>query len=316
MGSHILDRLRQDGREVRLLLRETSDTGFILPHLDDVDVCYGSLSDRDSLAETLEDVTSVIHCAGKTKAVHPQDYYTVNRDGTANLVEAANRRSNRLRHFVQISSRAVSPPATGQAPASEDTPPEPVSEYGRSKLQAENVVRETCNIPWTILRPSAVYGPRDTDFFGLFRAARWHIRPLFDGGTQELSLVYAPDLSRAAVRVLEETNAYGRTYNVAETEIRTTSDLTDHIARAMDTWTIPLYLPGIALYPLCLAQQWISRLSGKASILNLQKYAELRAPGWACSVDRIREDLGFECPTDLSSGVRRTLDWYRTHEWL
>lgn len=316
IGSHILDCLRAEDHRVRLLLRKTSDTAFIEEHLPEVEVHYGSLLDADSLTEAAAGVECIIHCAGKTKAIDPEDYYRVNRDGTAHMVEAANRHRPAVRQFIHISSRAVNGPATAEDPAHEDDEPAPLSDYGRSKMEAEREVTDGCEVPWTVLRPSGVYGPRDTDFLGAFRAIRRHILPLFDGGNQSLNLVYGRDVAAATMRCLGEQKARNRIYNVASPRIYTTRDFLQDIAEVMGEWTLEVRMPSAALYPICLLHEWASHLTGRACILNRQKYKELRAPGWACSVERIREDLDFVCPTPLEEGIRATLEWYRREGWL
>jgi nucleoside-diphosphate-sugar epimerase len=316
IGSHILDSLRARDHRVRLLLRETSNTRFIEEHLPDCEVHYGSLLDTESLVVAAEGMECIIHCAGKTKAIDPEQYYRVNRDGTAGMVEAANAHRDTLRQFIHISSRAVNGPGTTEDPAREDDEPAPISDYGRSKMEAEQRVTEGCEVPWTVLRPSGVYGPRDTDFLGAFRAVSWHLRPLFDGGRQDLNLVYGPDVAAAAMRCLGEQQAHHRIYNVASARFYTTRAFLEKIAEVMNTWTVGVWMPSAVLYPVCLMHEWVSRITGRPTILNRQKYQELRAPGWACSVDRIRKELDFVCPTALGEGIQRTIDWYRTRGWL
>ena len=316
VGSHILDRLRAGGAAVGVLLRRTSDTLFIEGHLDSVDVHYGSLADPASIRRAMEDATHVIHCAGKTKAVRAREYYEVNRQGTRHVVEAANGRAGAIRRLLLISSLAATGPATAQAPAREDAPPAPVSHYGRTKLEAEAEVRDGAQVEFTILRPSAVYGPRDSDFLTIFKAVRAHLRPLIGGGRQPLSLLYVGDLAAAVVECLTRPEAAGRTYNVASPEVVTSGALGGEIAGLMQVWTVPLPLPTAALWPVCLAGHMASRVSGKPHVLNLQKYLEIRAPGWVCEVARLREEIGFVASTSLQQGLSETIRWYRDMGWL
>ena len=84
----------------------------------------------------------------------------------------------------------------------------------------------------------------------------------------------------------------------------------------MNVRALPLWLPGVALWPVCLASEAASRVTGRPSILSRQKFQELRAAGWVCSVERIRQDLGFVAPTPLPQGIGQTLAWYREAGWL
>lgn len=263
----------------------------------------------------MADVTHVIHCAGATKAQPLSGFYTINQIGTRNVVEAVNATRGQVRRLVHISSLAAAGPATAKAPAREEDPPRPVSEYGKSKLAGELEVRERCRAEHVIVRPPAVYGPRDGEFLRLFRSVQAHLLPS-PPGQQALSLVYVRDLAAAVVAVLEPPAAANRTYFVASPEVVTAKAMGQEIAAALGTWTLPLPLPSACLWLACLVEEIKSRCTGRANVLSLQKYAELRAPGWVCDPSRLRRELGLECSTLLRTGIRETLSWYRQAHWL
>jgi nucleoside-diphosphate-sugar epimerase len=316
VGSHILDVLRSRGIETVLLLRAASNRQFIEPHLQQIEIRSGSIDDAPSLAAAARDVTHVIHCAGAVKALTSDGFYAVNEHGTRNLVAALNQRGGAIVRLVHISSLAVAGPTIPGRPLREEDPPQPVSEYGRSKLAGEHVVREECRCEFVILRPPAVYGPRDAEFLRLFKAVKSHLLPRFGGGRQALSFVEVGDLARAAVDCLAAPAAAGGTYFVAADESSTAGELADEIASVMQTWTLPLPLPTGVLWPVCVAQEWVSHLTGKPNVLNRQKYAELRAPAWLCDPGRLARETGVRCPTRLREGLARTLAWYREQGWL
>jgi nucleoside-diphosphate-sugar epimerase len=276
----------------------------------------GSITEPATLAPALADVTHVIHCAGRTKALRVSEFHDTNVQGTRHLIEAVNHASPAIQRLILLSSLAAAGPATVAAPAREDDPPAPVSDYGRSKLAGEQVVQRECRVPFVILRPPAVYGPRDRDFLQLFKAVRAHVLPRFGGGRQPLSLVHVDDLATATLVALGHPAAAGRTFNVAAGESVTVAGLARTIAQAMGTWTVPLPLPFGALWLVCAAQEIVSRVRGRPAILSRQKYREARAVGWVCEVRRLRDELGFECSTTVRDGVARTLDWYQEHAWL
>ena len=92
--------------------------------------------------------------------------------------------------------------------------------------------------------------------------------------------------------------------------------MADEIAAQMKVWTVPLPLPTALLWPICLAQEVMSRLTGKPSVLSLQKFAELRAPGWVCDPTRLELETGYACATTLKPGITAALAWYRQQHWL
>jgi nucleoside-diphosphate-sugar epimerase len=316
LGSHILDRLRAAGFPVRLLLRPACDTQFIRAHLPEVEVCRGSVTDSPSLAPALEGITHVIHCAGKTKALRVKEYYEVNQQGARRLVEAVNARAGAVRRLVVISSLAASRPALPETPAREDDPPAPVSEYGRSKLAAEQEVRAHCRAPYSILRPAAVYGPRDRDVLVSIQWLRAPLRPRFGDERQALSFIFAPDAAEATLRCLLGEAAAGRTYNVASPEVLTLAEVVREITRQLGRSSLAVPLPAQGLWLVCLARELLSRLTRRPHILSRQKYPELRAPGWVCDPARLRQELGFTAPTPFRAGLEQTIAWYREVKWL
>jgi nucleoside-diphosphate-sugar epimerase len=315
VGSHVLESLHEHHFPTAVLLRDTSRPGFLGDNLAKTEVRLGSIDHPDSLVNATADITHVVHCAGRTKAVRSSEFYETNQHGTRQLVRALNARRSGVERLVHISSLAVSGPATPECPATEDAPARPVSEYGKSKLAAELEVRESCRVPFTILRPPAVYGPRDTGFLSMFKAVKHHLLPQ-PNKAQALSLVYAKDLAEAVVACLMSTVTSGKTYFVASPEVVTGRAMAKEIASQMKRWTIPCPVPALVLWSLCLLQQLISRLTQRATLLNLQKYAELRAPGWVCSPTKLQRELGFSCGTGLQKGVNQTLDWYTREHWL
>lgn len=316
VGSHILDLLVARGIPTAILLRPGSNRRFIEPHLSRVDVRVGSIAEPASLAAALAGITHVIHCAGCTKAIGRAEYYRVNRDGTRNLVDAVNQRQTEIRRLVLISSLAAAHPARAAAPAREDDEPAPVSDYGRSKLAGERAVRDHARVPFVILRPAAVYGPRDGDFLLMFKAARSRWVPSFGGGRQELSLVYVQDVARAVIACLDRLPVENRVFHVAHREVTTAHELTAEIGRQLGVSPVQVPLPLPLLWPVCLAGEVIARIRRRPSIVNLQKYPELTAPGWVCDGRRLRAELGIEPATGLREGIASTAAWYRAHGWL
>jgi nucleoside-diphosphate-sugar epimerase len=313
VGSHVLDTLRAREIPTAILLRPTSNARFIQAHLASVEVRSGALSDPSSLRAALAGITHLIHCAGSTKAVTASDFFAANASGTLNLVTAASAQQG-LRRVVHVSSLAAFGPALPHRSAGEDDPPSPVSTYGHSKLAGEAAVREHCRPEYVILRPPAVYGPRDEEFFRIFKAVQFHVlaRPT----PQPLSLVFVRDLAEAIVACLDRPPAARATYFVGSPEVVTARQMADEIAREMRVWTVPLPTPPALLWPICLAQELISRLTGRPSVLNLQKFAELRAPGWVCDSSRLQRETGLTCPTLLKPGIAQTHEWYLRESWL
>ena len=266
------------------------------------------------LHQSLAGISHVIHCAGATRARNNTEFYEVNQQGTRNVVEAVNANAA-VQRLVHISSLAASGPSSPGRPRREEDAPQPVSEYGKSKLAGELEVQNSCRPDYVILRPPAVYGPRDVEFLRLFKAVKNHLCPK-PCPRQELSLVFVLDLARCAVNCLDSRAVSRKTFFVACEEMLNAGLMAQEIASLMRTWTLPLPLPIFVLWLVCLGQQSQTWLTGKPNILGLQKFAELRAPGWTCGSSRLEAETGSRCPTRFREGAAQTLAWYREQHWL
>ncbi len=311
VGSHILDSLQSHGLNTAILLRPSAHKSFVEHNIPWAEVHLGSLADPDSLAPALQGVTHVIHCAGATKARRAADFFTTNQLATRRLMEALAK--TRIQRLVHISSLAAAGPSLPTQPRKETDPPEPVSEYGKSKLAGELEVKNLCRCEYVILRPPAVYGPRDIEFLKLFRAVRRHVLPC---SNQLLSLVYVKDLARVAVDCLTAPKAAGQIFFVAHPEALTIRDMGRQVASLMKSWVLRLPMPLPLLWGLCVVAEAGCRVTGKPGVLNLQKLAELRAPGWWCDPGLLRSELGLACATPFREGAAQTVAWYRECGWL
>ena len=307
-------RVGRKGIPTTVLVRQASSKRFIEAQLSRVNVRLGTILDRESLRQATADATHVIHCAGCIKALRPAEFYEVNQIGTRNVVAAVNDPDSQVGRLVHISSLAAVGPATAEAPARESQTPKPVTDYGRSKLAAEEEVTGGCRTEFVILRPPAVYGPRDTEFLRLFKMIRRHLCPIFGG--QTFSMVFVKDLAEATVACLTNPEAGKQIFNVASHEIVTSHTLSREIAAQMGVRTLTLHLPLAFLWWACAGQELLSRLTSRPSVLSRQKYRELGAPGWVCDPTLLRTQAGFVCQTSLPTGVSQTLTWYRLEGWL
>jgi len=316
VGSHVLDALLAGHHEVSILLQRTSNTRFISRHLAVLTVHFGSLEDVPLLTKAMGGVEAVIHCAGKTKALHLSEFYRVNRAGTRNVVMAANACRESLRRLVYVSSQAVSGPGDLNRPAEETGDPRPVSVYGRSKWLGETEVLLHCRVPWTILRPAAVYGPRDTEFLPVFQKVKQRFMPLLSGAKRPLHMVYGPDVAAAVLCCILHERSAGGTYHVAAEPSCTDEEFMEEIAAQLQVRPVRLRIPRAGLYLASVIQEILSRATGRPNMLSRQKLPELLAPGWVCSTEKMRKDLGFLAPTSLREGVGRTIEWYCREGWL
>ena len=307
VGAHLVQALRARGDEVTCLVRNAAKAqahGW-----SEVRVIRGDLDDAAALAQGCENAEVIYHVAGRISARDLDEFMRANRDGTANVLEAAG--SAWPGRFVLVSSLAAGGPTTPGQPIDESRPPSPVTPYGQSKLAAEVLVKAMARA-WTIVRPPAVYGEWDREFLKVFRLARLGFAPVFGDGSQELSVIYAGDLATALVAAAVSPAAANRTYYAAHPAVTTSRELVRSIGRAVGREVRVLPLPG----PLARGLLWtigsIAHATRRATLLSADKAAEFLAPAWTCRADALVHDTGWRARTDLETGLRRTATWYHS----
>ncbi len=312
VGGHVVSALLARGCQVTALVRSPSRAAT-LERLG-VRLVVGDLHDEDALSRACEGQEVVQHVAGVIAARDEAAYLRANRDGTANLLRAAE--GTGIKRLVLMSSGAAAGPSTPGHPRTTDEPPAPVTAYGRSKLAGEDVVR-TGAVPWVILRPPTVYGPHDRDnLIKVFRLVRLGAVPVFGDGSQELSAVYAPDLAEAAVLAGTEPAVASGTYFVNHPEVITSGDLVRLIGKTMHRQVRVIGLPGALVRPILHFTGGMARLAGKTTILNADKANEFLQPAWTADPSPFMRDAGWLPAFDLASGLAETWRWYRDAGWL
>jgi nucleoside-diphosphate-sugar epimerase len=307
VGWHVAEAFARDGWEVRAVVRP----GNRKPTPGGARVAEADLS-AASLARACAGTDVVVHSAALIRARDEAALVAVNVEGTRAAVAAAEQAGARL---LLVSSQAAGGQGTPDAPRREGDGPAPVNAYGRSKLAAEAVVRSAAGVRWTIVRPSAVYGPRDRGFLPLFRLARRGLFIVPTAATTAYTLIYIDDLVRAIRLAVERDAAVGETLFLGHSRPSTGVELLRAIAGVENRRFRPVYVPRALVSALAAGGDLAWRL-GMTPIVDSSRLVELRAEGFVCSVDRAREVLGFTADTALEAGVRQTARWYRDAGWI
>lgn len=275
--------------------------------------------DVDALARIVrEEKPDVLyHVAGATKGVTYEDFQRANVMPTRNLLRAAADGHPGLGRFLHVSSVVAYGPSRPEEPHREDAPRRPIEHYGRSKLEAEEVVEAEERIPWTIVRPGGVYGPGDVDYFNLFREVERGRNLFFGNRRRWFSSIYVDDCVRGIVASAQGEATTGRGYFLCDPEPVTWEGFQRAIAaesgrprvREVD---LPEFLTGLA----ALGGELVTRMDGRPRLFNRQKVKMSSADAWTASGERAEEDFGFRPGVALREGVRRSFRWYRAAGWL
>jgi len=313
VGSHLVNTLRARGDTVTCMVRRPA---LVKPlgWGSEVRLVRGDLDDDTALREGCAGADVVFHVAGKISARSAAEFMATNRDGTANILEAA--RDAGVARFVFVSSLAVAGPTTIGHPIDETRPPAPVTDYGRSKLAAEVLVR-AMPLSWTIVRPPVVYGEWDRGTLKVFQLARRGVVPVFGDGSQELSVIHAEDLARSLIAAAISPKAAGHVYFAAHPTITTSRAFVMEAGRALGRprpRVIPV--PPLVARGVLWAAGTLAHLAGRATLLSADKGNEYLAPAWTCRSDALTHDTGWHAEIGLDAGLRRAADWYREAGWL
>ena len=316
LGSHVAEQLSTAGHEVVALVRKSSNRKF-LSTLKNVELAEGSVEDRASIDRAMKGVDAVVHSAGLVKARTEAAFFECNTQGTVNLLEAARAHAPGLKRFVHVSSLEACGPSLDGRPVPLDQE-HPVTAYGRSKLAAEKeVIARKDELPVVVLRPAAIYGPRDVEILEAFRAARKRQYPVIGDGTMLGCYTYGPDCARACVQAIDADIPSGGVYFVDDGEPLP-------MARAMGELlhealgTAPLVRFGVPFPVLRLASLGVEaygKVRGKAVMLTREK-VKMLSHHWVCESQKTREDLKWTPEVSFPEGVRLTARWYQENGWL
>lgn len=290
VGRMVLDRAAASQWQVRALARREP------PALPGVEWVRGDLESPTALMQLVAGASSLIHIAGLTKATKPAAFHAANVLGTQAVLEAA--RAGGIRHFVFVSSLAARKPE--------------LSAYGRSKADGEQLVRAS-GVPFTIVRPPAVFGPRDTDMLELLRLGRRGIVPLPPPG--KASLIDVRDLADLLL-ALAQTSGEGALYEPDDgaDDGYTHRQLAGMIAAAVgrDTVFAP-HLPGRLLKVAAGADMLIRRSHAR---LTADRAAYMTHPDWVVDSAARPPATLWQPRIPAVVGLAQTAQWYRAEGWL
>lgn len=310
IGAHLVDALLARGHTVRALYRPETPARRRDPRVEHHEA---DLVDDRSVRESgvWRGATHVFHLAGVTRGRTLAYLRAANVLPTANLLAAIAARGVFPRVVLVSSQAAAGPARDPRAPRRESDPPAPVEDYGRSKLEAEQATfpyRDS--LPITIVRPSAVYGPRDDDFLAAFRQAS---RPVAFYGTsrrQIFSIVHVCDLVAALLRAAERPVAIGRTYFVANAEPTDWPTIYSVVSAEAGARAIPVPLPPLVVAGAARVADVVGALTGRHFLLNRNKVALTRPRYWVCDSSCARTDLEWSDSIPLIDGLRETYHSY------
>ena len=320
IGSFIVEEALRRDMEVWAAVRKSSSRQYLSdPRIHFIEL---DLSSEQKLVQQLSghSFDYVVHAAGVTKCVDPDDFRRINTQGTIHLVNALVATGMPLRKLVYLSSLSIFGPIHEDIPYRDicdlDTP-QPNTAYGQSKYEAEQWLDQAqLPFPYIVLRPTGVYGPRERDYFLMAKSIKGHVDFAVGYKPQVITFVYVLDVVQAVFLALERGTS-GRKYFLTDGNVYSSKTFSDLIIQELG-------------HPFCLrikAPLWVlrvgtffgecfGRLTGRISALNNDKYHILRQRNWKCDIQPARDELGYSPQWPLAVGVPTTIQWYKDNQWL
>ncbi len=261
----------------------------------------------------------IIHAAGVTKCLDSSDFMRVNCEGTKNFIEALNACGIIPERLLYLSSLSVYGPVREQQPYKpilESDVPCPNTAYGKSKLAAEQYIKSCDGLQYVIFRPTGVYGPRERDYFKMAQSINSHIDFSVGYKPQIITFIYVKDLVKAIYAAIDKGVA-GRCYFVSEPQGYDSRSFSDYIQEELGKkFVLHIKAPLWVLKIISGCAEAVSRLTGKPSTLNSDKYNIMKQRNWLCDTTAIEKDLDFSIDYPLQKGTKEMIIWYKKEKWL
>ena len=320
IGSFIVEEALKRGFETWAAVRKSSSREYLQD--ERIKFIELNLSSKEQLVEQLKgkDFDYVVHAAGVTKCLNKADFRRINTEGTKNLVDALMETGMPLRRLVFVSSLSVFGAIREQQPYEEiretDTP-QPNTAYGRSKLEAEQYLESLgTRVPYIILRPTGVYGPKEKDYFMMAKSIKQHSDFAVGYKRQDITFVYVEDVVQAIFLALEK-GENGRKYFLSDGQVYQSTTFSDLIHEELGRpWWIRITAPVWVLRVVTFFGEYVGQMTGKVTALNNDKYNILKQRNWRCDIEPARRELGYEPKVMLEEGVKRSIKWYKDNQWL
>lgn len=313
IGSHLADTLIEDPsvKKVKCLVRSSEKWLEGKPF----ERVKGDLHSIQILEKALKDVDVIYHLAGVVKAPTQREFDYANVDATENLLRIAEKLG--INKLVITSSLAAAGPSNG-APVTESDPMRPVSMYGESKKRMEEMIHDVAggDMSVTIIRPPAVYGPREDQIYTLFRMMKYGIAPIVGNGYHpELSIVYVQDVVQGILKATEQTEKGVHTYFVSGDEIANWNRIREIVTTVLGRKNIAVKINPLWVKKIAGAIETTASFFGTYPVINREKANEMILE-WTCSHEKAKKELHYRPEFSLEEGISRTLRWYKQHGWL
>jgi nucleoside-diphosphate-sugar epimerase len=259
----------------------------------------------------------VIHNAGVTKAINISAYDQVNFSYTTSFIRALQKTQHEVKKFTFVSSMAAAGPGSEKTfdPIKTDDNNDPVSAYGWSKKKAETFIEQECEIPFLILRPPPVFGPRDKDMFAIFEIVNKGFELYIGRQIQRLSFIYVKDLARGIVEATLSP-VTNKKYFLSDNKPYDNAYFHSQVKKALGKKTLKFHLPISIVYIVSVFSEWYTKLTGQMAKLSREALKEFKCLNWVCDSSNFYQDISITPKYTLIQAIEETATWYKEQKWL
>jgi len=267
-----------------------------MTEFENVETFYGDLLDKESLKKAVEDIDTIFHLGAVVDYTAPEDLmFKVNVIGTKNLLDVF-----KGDKFIYLSSTAVLGKKIKGLTADENTPYNPSNFYGRTKMEAEKLVKEKNGI---IIRSADVYGPEfEEGYYYLFNKLENGEMPIFGDGKNIIQYIHVNDLIKALLLTLEK-GELGEIYTVAGKDMKTQRELYEIVCKYLD-------VPFVEKYKSVGLAKFLLKLRVRKPKFMLE-YIEKLSVNRIFNLTKVKNELGFEPQIDYENGISEMVENYK-----
>jgi nucleoside-diphosphate-sugar epimerase len=319
IGSHLIDRLRVAGYNVLVPVRGGSNIKWLPSH--GINTIEANLLNPADVKKLLKDIEIVFHLAsvrGSGWAYTDEQIWNINVRMTENLLRASD---DKLRHFIYISSVSVYGHFNG-GPANEDYPYAPVNRYGRTKYEAERLVKKyqkEKGLKTTIIQPVITYGPRDTwgmvpKLISLINSKRYLT---VGSGENRVHLIYIDDLIDGLVLTINREGDSKETFILAGEEPITINSLVKIIEKTLNRAVPEIHVPlSFAKVTARLMEITHSALLKNKEPFITRDKINIMTIDRAYNIEKAKKFLGFSPKVNYEEGISRTIHWLKESDLI
>jgi nucleoside-diphosphate-sugar epimerase len=316
-GKNLLKYLLDNGKKVRVIVRDKSKLGELASH-PNIDVLVGSISDKEIVDASMKGIKKVFHVAAifRTSGIPDQVYWDTHVKGTELLMQAA--LNEGVERFVHTSTVGVHGDVGNEIQSNEQSPYSPGDIYQVTKLEAEKKVHEFYEkhgLPLVVIRPTAIYGPGDLRLLKLFKIASHKISLVIGEGKIKYHMVYIDDLIQGYMLASEVEEAIGEAFIIGGDEVLSLNELLSTISDVLNKSKTKIHLPVRPFQILGTVMEKIFIPLGISPPIYRRR-VDFFTKSRYFDISKANKVLNFHPKTSVKEGIKKTTEWYKANGHL